>query len=717
MIINIKRLFLIVFTFSLVGTLQAEDGYRLWLRYDKINNVQRLQEYSAAISSIQILGTTPTSVISKEELTNGLGSLLGKKILLANNGASILVGIGANSPVIRAAISQDDLDKIGKEGFIIRSLKAPQKNRFIITANTDIGVLYGVFHFLRLLQTNQSIQQLSITSSPKIETRILNHWDNLNRTVERGYAGISIWDWQKLPDYIDQRYIDYARANASIGINGTVLTNVNANALILTNNYLEKVAALANTFRPYGLKVYLTARFSAPIEIGKLKTADPLDAEVREWWKKKIDSIYTYIPDFGGFLVKANSEGQPGPQNYGRDHADGANMLADALAPHNGIVMWRAFVYSNETPEDRFKQAYSEFKPLDGRFKNNIFVQVKNGPLDFQPREPFHPLFGAMPKTPIMMEFQVTQEYLGQSTNLVYQAPLFKECLNADTYVKGVGSTVAKVIDGSLENHEYSGMAGVANIGSDRNWTGHPFAQSNWYALGRLAWDNTLSSSQIADEWIRQSFTNDVKFVEPVKKIMLGSREAMVNYMTPIGLHHIMGTSHHYGPAPWVSNAGRADWNPVYYHRADSIGIGFDRTSKGSNAVSQYAPEVARMFENINTCPEEYLLWFHHVPWNYKMKSGRTLWNELCNKYNSGVDSVRRMQKTWSKQINKVDPQRYRQVSMLLNIQEKEAVWWRNACLLYFQTFSKTAIPAEYEKPDQTLDYYKQLRFPFAPGN
>src|SRR5688572_1702542 len=711
-----KKIFFLIFQLLFLGALKAEDGYRLWLRYDQITNPQTLQQYRAAISSIQIIGTTSTSAISKEELLTGLGGLLGKKILVTNNGGSILAGIAANSSVIRGAVSQGDLNKIGKEGFIIRSLKAPQNNRFIITANTDVGVLYGVFHFLRLLQTNQNIQQLSITSSPKIQHRILNHWDNLNRTVERGYSGISIWDWQKLPDYIDQRYIDYARANASVGINGTVLTNVNANALILTNNYLEKVAALANTFRPYGLKVYLTARFSAPIEIGKLKTADPIDAGVREWWKKKIDSIYTYIPDFGGFLVKANSEGQPGPQNYGRDHADGANMLADALAPHNGIVMWRAFVYSNETPEDRFKQAYNEFKPLDGRFKNNVLVQVKNGPLDFQPREPFHPLFGAMPKTPIMMEFQVTQEYLGQSTNLVYQGPLFKECLDADAYVKGAGSTVAKVIDGSLENHEYSGMAGVSNIGNERNWTGHPFAQSNWYALGRLAWDHTLSSSQIADEWIRQSFTNDKKFVEPVKKIMLGSREAMVNYMTPTGLHHIMGTSHHYGPAPWVSNAGRADWNPVYYHRADSIGIGFDRTSKGSNAVSQYAPEVARMFENLNTCPEEYLLWFHHIPWNYKMKSGRTLWNELCHKYNEGVDSVRSMKKTWNGLNGLIDNERFNQVKMLLTIQEKEAVWWRNACLLYFQTFSKLPIPANYEQPDRSLEYYKALRFPFSPG-
>jgi alpha-glucuronidase len=715
MIANMKK---IIITFScllLIGRLHAEDGYRLWLRYNKINNPRLLQEYRAIITSIKVEGNTLTAVAARNELTIGLEGLLGKKIPGSDNNGSLIAGT-INLSFIRSAISESDLNKIGKEGFIIRSLKAPQKNKIVIAANTDIGVLYGVFHFLRLIQTNQNIRQLSITSVPKIQTRILNHWDNLNRTVERGYAGMSIWDWHKLPGYIDERYIDYARANASIGINGTVLTNVNANALIITNNYLEKIAALANAFRPYGLKVYLTARFSAPIEIGKLKTADPLDATVREWWKKKIDSIYSYIPDFGGFLVKANSEGQPGPQNYGRNHADGANMLADALAPHNGIVMWRAFVYSNETPEDRVKQAYSEFKPLDGKFRKNVLVQVKNGPLDFQPREPFHPLFGAMPQTPLMMEFQITQEYLGQATNLVYEAPLFKECLDADTYSKGKGSTVAEVIDGSLENHSYSGMAGVANIGGDRNWTGHPFAQSNWYAFGRLAWDHMLSSAEIADEWLRQSFSNDKKFVDEAKKIMLSSREIMVNYMTPLGLHHIMGTSHHYGPAPWVSNAGRADWNPVYYHKADSIGIGFERTSKGSNAVAQYAPEVASVFENIKTCPEEYLLWFHHVPWNYKMKSGRTLWNELCYKYNLGVNSVRLMQKTWNTMSNLVDEERFRQVKMLLAVQEKEAVWWRNSCLLYFQTFSKMPIPSNYEQPDHSLEYYKSLRFPFAPG-
>jgi alpha-glucuronidase len=392
-------------------------------------------------------------------------------------------------------------------------------------------------------------------------------------------------------------------------------------------------------------------------------------------------------------------------------------MLADAVAPHAGIVIWRAFVYSNETPDDRFKQAYNEFKPLDGKFRKNVLVQVKNGPIDFQPREPFSPLFGAMPQTPLMMEFQLTQEYLGQATHLVYEAPLFKETLDADTYEKGKGSTVAKVIDGTLEGHDVSGMAGVSNIGNERNWTGHPFAQANWYTLGRLAWDYNLSSTQIADEWIKQTFNNNEAFVNAVKKMMLTSREAVVNYMTPLGLHHIMGYGHHYGPAPWYDKASRADWNPVYFHKADSIGIGFDRTATGSNALAQYAPEVRKEYENMSTCPEEFLLWFHHVPWDYKLKTGRTLWDELCYKYNIGVDSVRWMQKQWDAQKNMVDKERYEQVKMLLNIQEKEAVWWRDACLLYFQTFSKMPIPARYEKPKQTLEYYKELRFPFAPGN
>jgi alpha-glucuronidase len=705
----------LLFLFCTYFVSKAEDGYRLWLRYDKIKSTTILQKYRTQINSYYFQGSSPTLSKAKEELSKGLSGLLNKKISPTINSSTASIVI-STKPAAGWNINAINYKQLGSEGFIIRTVKRNNKKQLFITANTDIGLLYGVFHLLRLLQTEQPINKVDITSIPKIQNRILDHWDNLNRHVERGYAGLSIWNWHELPGYIDQRYIDYARANASIGVNGTVLTNVNANAVVLTSDYLQKVAALADVFRPYGIKVYLTARFSAPIEIGGLKTADPLNPSVIEWWKQKVDEIYSFIPDFGGFLVKANSEGQPGPQNYGRNHADGANMFADALAPHHGIVMWRAFVYSNETPEDRFKQAYNEFKPLDGKFRKNVLIQVKNGPIDFQPREPFSPLFGAMPQTPLMMEFQVTQEYLGQGTHLVYEAPLFKEVLDADTYSNGKGSTVAKIIDGSITNYSTTGMAGVSNIGNERNWTNHPFGQANWYALGRLAWDHDLSSRQIAEEWIKQTFTSDSGADATIEQIMLKSREAVVNYMTPLGLHHIMGTGHHYGPAPWVSNAGRADWNPVYYHRADAAGIGFDRTSSGSNALEQYTPEVRRKFENLSTCPDKYLLWFHHVPWTYKMRSGRTLWDELCYKYQEGVDTVRWMQQQWQSIKPYIDKERFEQVKMFLNIQEKDAEWWRNACLLYFQTFSKMPFPAGYEKPDHTLEYYESLKFPYAPG-
>ncbi len=487
--------------------------------------------------------------------------------------------------------------------------------------------------------------------------------------------------------------------------------------MILTPQYLEKVTALANIFRPYGIKVYLTARFSAPIEIGKLNTADPLSSEVQQWWKDKAKEIYKYIPDFGGFLVKANSEGQPGPQNYGRNHVDGANMLADAIAPFDGIVMWRAFVYSEHDADDRAKQAYSEFVPYDGKFRDNVIVQVKNGAIDFQPREPFHPLFGAMPKTPLMMEFQITQEYLGFSTHLVFLPKLFQETLEADTFSKGKGSSIAKIIDGSLDNHQLTGIAGVANIGSDLNWCGHPFAQANWYGFGRLAWNPNLDSKTIAEEWLRMTFSNDEKFVLPVQEMMIESREAVVNYMTPLGLHHIMDTGHHYGPGPWVSNLSRPEWNPVYYHKADKNGIGFDRSSTGSNATAQYAPEVAKEFNDIAKCPEKDLLWFHHVSWDYKLKNGATLWDGLALKYQEGVNQVASMQSTWNKIKPYVDEQRFNEVEMLLNIQQKEAKWWRDACLLYFQQFSGKDLPSGVEKPTQTLEYFKSLKFPFAPGN
>jgi alpha-glucuronidase len=697
---------------------KPEDGYRLWLRYDLITDKQILEEYNISITGFLIQGESPTFKAASSELHSGLNGLLGRSIPLIKSvkkSGAIVAGTPESSALIASLGLKDKLSGIGDEGYVIITTKYKNKKIFVIAANKETGVLYGIFHFLRLMQTHHSLTDLSIISSPKTNIRILNHWDNLDRTVERGYAGLSLWDWESLPDSLDLRYIDYARANASIGINSTVLTNVNANALILTKEYLVKVAALADVFRPYGLKVYLTARFSAPVEIGKLKTADPLDPDVINWWKTKANEIYGLIPDFGGFLVKANSEGQPGPQNYNRTHADGANMLADAVAPHNGIVMWRAFVYDNNVPDDRARQAYSEFVPLDGKFRKNVLIQVKNGPVDFQPREPFHPLFGAMPKTPLMTEFQITQEYLGASVHLVFLAPLFEECLKSDTYAKGEGSLVAKVIDGTLEDHQLSAMAGVTNIGNTRNWNGHPFAQANWFAFGRLAWDPYLSSAEISDEWIRMTFTNNDIFVQRISKMMLSSREIAVTYMTPLGLHHQMYAGHHYGPGPWVDR-GRADQTSVYFAKADAAGLGFNRTSTGSNAVAQYYPPVRDIYEDIRKCPENLLLWFHHVPWDYKVISGRTMWNELCIRYEEGVKSVGWLKEQWELCKNAVDSERFEMVKSLLVKQERDAKIWKDACILYFQTFSKRLIPEGVEKPEHDLDFYRSYRYTDIPG-
>jgi len=695
----------------------VEDGYDLWLRYRQVDDPVLLAAYRSAVEYVVVEGSSPSLEAARSELNSGLAGLLGAEVPgargVSRDGAVVLGTPGASS-IIRALPLAGELEKAGDEGFVLRATRVEGHRAIVIAANEDVGVLHGVFAFLRWMQTHRTLGDLSVTSAPRIRYRLLDHWDNLNRSVERGYAGASLWDWTALPDSISSRYRDYARANASIGINGSVLTNVNANAMVLTAEYIAKVRALAGVFRPYGIRVYLTARFSAPIEIGGLDTADPLDPAVGRWWKDKADEIYRTIPDFGGFLVKANSEGQPGPQDYHRSHADGANMLADAVGPHGGIVMWRAFVYSNELPVDRVRQAYEEFTPLDGAFRDNVLIQVKNGPLDFQPREPFHPLFGAMPKTPLMLELQITKEYLGQDTHLAFLAPLWEEVLDADTYAERKGSTVGKVIDGSLQHYTRTGMAGVANAGMDRNWSGSDFNQANWYAFGRLAWDHTLSSAEIADEWIRMTFSNDTTVVSSVKAIMLASREAVVNYMTPLGLAHQMARGHHYGPGPWVTG-GRADWTSAYYNRADSVGIGFDRTASGSDAVAQYFPPVAARFASLDSVPENLLLWFHHVRWSWRMRSGRTLWDELVRHYNAGVDTVRWMQDAWNGLESRIDSLRFHEVQGFLEIQLKEAEWWRDASLAYFQTFSRMPIPAGYPEPAHPLSFYRGLRCPRDP--
>lgn len=687
---------------------KADDGYRLWLRYDQLPPTS-LNMYRQLITSISIEGKSKTFDVIRDELTLGCSKLLGTPIKLVQNpsDASVVVGTPETSPLIRNLQWESELRNLGREGFRIRQLRDGNRAIFVIASINDIGSLYGTFHFLRLIQSQQSIDRLSVDQKPRLQLRLLNHWDNLDGTIERGYAGKSLWKWDELPGHIDARLVDYARANASIGINGTVLNNVNADSKILTAEYLEKVAAVAAIFRPFGIRVYLAARFSAPIDLAKLPTADPLDAAVIAWWKAKADEIYKLIPDFGGFIVKANSEGQPGPRTYNRTHADGANMLAAAVAPHQGIVMWRAFVYDMKPDYDRAGAAYENLHPFDGKFAPNVLLQVKNGPIDFQPREPFHPLFGGMPNTQVMPEFQITQEYLGFSNHFVFLAPMWREFLDADTFAAGRGSTVTKVVDGALYGQRLTGIAGVANTGSDRNWTGHDLLQANWYAFGRLAWNPTISSDEIATEWTKATLTYDPRSVTTIVRLMLQSHEAVVNYMTPLGLHHLMWGGHHYGPAPWWNTEKRDDWNPVYYHRADAFGIGFDRTKSGSNTVSQYHSGARDQFADVQKCPEKFLLWFHHVGWNHKMKSGRTLWDELALHYQSGVDWVRSTRAAWSSLSSAIDTERHSAVSKKLSIQERDAIWWRDACLLYFQTFSHKPLPVGVEPPAKTLADYK----------
>ena len=572
---------------------------------------------------------------------------------------------------------------MAKEGYAIKN----QGGKTIITAASDAGLLYGAYHLLRLQATGQPTTSLDINEKPFYDLRILNHWDNPNGTVERGFAGRSIF---LNPD--PERMKTYARANASVGINGTVLNNVNASPQALSAESLQKAKTIADQLRPFGIRVYLSINFASPIKLGGLKTADPLNTEVIGWWKDKVNEIYKMIPDFGGFLVKANSEGEPGPQDFGRTHADGANMLANALKPHNGVVMWRAFVYKPQS-SDRANQAYDEFMPLDGQFADNVIIQVKNGPIDFQPREPYSPLFTAMKKTPMMVEFQLTQEYLGAANHLVYLAPLWQEFF---TFVK----------PGSIK-----AMAGVANIGDDTNWCGHHFAQANWYTFGRTAWNPSLSPKDIAEEWLTQTFTNQPQFIAAMSQVMMDSREACVNYMMPLGLHHIFAGNHHYGPEPWYSPRGvRADWTPPYYHKADGIGLGFDRTLKGSANVKQYTEELCRLYNDINTCPENLLTWFHHVPWDHRMKSGRTFWDELCHKYDDGVREARHFLVVWDAMQSYVDSQRFDEIQRKLRIQARDSEWWRDACLLYFQTFAHRPIPQDMEHPVHNLDEMMKFR-------
>lgn len=654
----LKRILLVLFISATALPSFSEDGSRLWLRYDTVSVRKQIDK---GIDS-------PVMRLAENELSTYW------------KGSNVSLQLMADSEYFA----------LGKDGYTINV----ENGTIVLRSMSETGLLYAAYHLLRLQACGEDCSRLDIKEKPVNDIRILNHWDNPDGTIERGYAGRSLWKWDELPAKVSPRYAEYARANASIGINGTVLNNVNASPEALSSDNLKKVKTLADIFRPYGIKVYLSVNFATPIKLGGLATADPLDSDVAEWWKQKVHEIYSMIPDFGGFLVKANSEGQPGPCDYHRTHAEGANMLASALKPYGGIVMWRAFVYS-PSDADRAKQAYLEFKPLDGKFLDNVIVQVKNGPIDFQPREPYSPLFGAMPHTQLMVEFQVTQEYLGHSNHLAYLAPMWKE------FYSYYGPSDMKA------------AAGVTNIGDDTNWCGNDLAQSNWYAFGRLAWNPALSSEEIAREWLAQTFTADSRFVRPMTEVMMQSREAVVDYMMPLGLHHIFAWGHHYGPEPWCEIEGaRPDWLPTYYHRADKEGLGFDRTTDGSDAVSQYPDSLAAVFNSIDSCPDEFLLWFHHVPWKYEMKSGRTMWDELCLHYQRGVDAARGFRDTWKDMSPYVDAERHAAVAHRFDIQASDAVWWKDACLEYFRTFSHMKYPAGVEKPRFSLKKLKKVKLP-----
>ncbi len=654
-----------------LNTFAENDGSNLWFQ-GKTNAKAEVQ--------IREKINNPTSAIAIKELENGW------------HGGPIL-------------LDRKTADKNWKE----ETFKIIQKDgKVSIISKSYKGLMYGAYHLLRLEQTlgKDAYRDTTFLETPEHDIRILNHWDNLDGTVERGYAGNSIF-WGKSKgtssSSSNPTLQAYARANASIGINAVVLNNVNASPKILSDSILTMVKDYADVLRPYGIKVYLSVNFSTPVVLDGLKTADPLDKQVQAWWKNKAREIYKKIPDFGGFLVKANSEGQPGPMDFGRTHADGANMLARALKPFGGIVMWRAFVYSPSDP-DRAKQAYIEFKDLDGKFMDNVIVQIKNGPIDFQPREPYSPLFGAMPKTQEMAELQITQEYLGHSNHICFLGTMWEEFLND---LKKYASYTP-----NMKSYRYKAISGVANIGDDKNFCGNTMAQANWYAFGRLAWNSNITSEQIAKEWIAQEIGYNNKAANTIKDIMLMSRETVVDYMMPLGLHHIFAEGHHYGPMPWQNNPGqRADWQPVYYHKADVSGIGFDRTVKsGSGATAQYPRQFGDMIENIGTCPDKYLLWFHHADWNHKCQSGRTLWNELCFRYQHGLEGARDMLRKWNSTEKHVDARLFTDIQKKMHTQVRDAEWWKDACILYFQTHSKQPIPDFVEPPVHTLNEVKAIR-------
>jgi alpha-glucuronidase len=712
-----RLLFALLFVFVTANAALAEDGHDLWLRYAPVG---ASAETKAAATAIVAQGHSPSLDAAADELKRGLDGLLAQTTPRAETpgDGAIVIGTPASSSLIAAL--KLPLADAGAEGFVLKSTRLNGHPVTVIAANRDIGLVYGVFAFLRRIQTGKPVTGLDIADAPRLMVRVLDHWDNLDGSIERGYAGASLWRWQTLPAYRDPRYGEYARADASVGINGAVLNNVNSSPMILTSAYIEKAAALAEEFRPWGVKVWLAPRFTAPQEIGGLKTSDPLDPKVRAWWAAKIAEIYARIPDFGGFLIKANSEGVPGPQDYGRSHSDGANMYADLLKPHGGIVMYRAFVYDDPGKDwklDRIAEAYRIIRPFDGQFRDNVLVQEKEGPLDFQAREPFAPLFGAMPHSQMAVEFPVTKEYTGQGTDIAYLGSMYEEIYQSDTYAYGKGSTVARIVEGKYNKAtRLTGTAGVANTGNDRNWTGSIFNQANWYAFGRFAWDPDSSARGVGEEWARATFGNDPQVASTVTDMLMRSLPALIDYQQPLGLAFldIDKANTHDGPWLWYNEARRPDWGDVYYHRADEKGIGFDRSPSGYNTVAQYHAPLKQQWSKPETTPDELLLWFHHLPWDYRMKSGNTLWEELQARYHGGVCEVEVLQHAWSTLNGKIDEARYRATAQLLQMQHRNAVWFRDAGLAYFVQFARRPFANGY-KPKYSLDYYKALPPNAAP--
>jgi len=682
---------------GLAESSSGEDGYRLWLRYEAVNDLALADSFRHFCAAIHLPGSDPTLVIARAELESGLKGLLGAVYFTddPSHANALLVGTPVSNPAIEAL--NLPLDGLGRDGYLIKEVKKGDGSVVVIAAKQPLGVLYGSFAFLRQLQTLRPLKGIQIRSVPSTQYRILDHWDNPAGNVERGYAGGSLWKWKELPGTIDPRYADYARACSSIGINVAVLNNVNASPENLSSEYLEKTAVLAQTLRPYGIRVALTPLFDLPMRLGKLDTANPQDPRVIHWWKDKTEEIYRLIPDFAGFLIKADSEGRPGPHAYGLTHDFGANMLGGLLAPHGGIVMWRAFSveapasfigkYYPQPPSknDYCSNAFRTFSPLDGRFHENVALQVKTGPRDFQPREVPNPLFGAMRKTSTFIEMQITQEYLGESIHLCYLAPMWREVLDFETHAKGNGSTIAKIIEGKVFENPLTGAAGVANTGSDRNWTGHHFAQANWYAFGRLAWDVNLSPEAIAEEWTRMTFGNDPQVVSTIVSMMMGSWEAQVNYTGALGLMQLVDRKH-YGPDPAFRQM---------FHNASATCIGIDRTATGLDFVSEYEPAVRDLFANPKTCPEKYLLFFHQVSWDEKLSDGRTVWEELAFRYCKGVEYVDQMQRQWKSLEGRIDPRRFNDVTNKLNQQRADAAIWRDVCLKFFSEKNARPIPTE----------------------